>query len=46
MTLGPELSIGLIQEANQVGFSIVLPGPPCHPPLLPAIQSTILDEIP
>lgn len=46
MTLGPQLSIGLIQGANQVGSPIVLPGPPRQTPPLPAIQSTIFDEIP
>ncbi|HXF93879.1 MAG TPA: hypothetical protein VNK46_14090 [Nitrospiraceae bacterium] len=45
-TLGPQLSIGLIQGANQVGAPIVLPGPPRQPPPLPPIQSTLLDEIP
>ena len=47
MTLGPQLSIGLIQGANQAGSSnIVLPGPPRQtPPLLP-IESTLLDDIP
>ncbi len=45
-TLGPQLSIGLIQGANQVGSPLVLPGPPRRtPPLLP-IQSTLLDDIP
>lgn len=45
-TLGPQLSIGLIQGANQVGSPLVLPGPPRRTPPLPTIQSTILDEIP
>lgn len=45
-TLGPQLSIGLIQGANQVGSPIVLPGPPRLTAPLPAIQSTILDDIP
>jgi hypothetical protein len=45
-TLGPQLSIGLIQGANQVGSPIVLPGPPRQTAPLPLIQSTILDEIP
>jgi len=46
MTLGPQLSIGLIQGANQSGTGIVLPRPPLQtPPLLP-IQSTILEDIP
>lgn len=45
-TLGPQLSIGLIQGANQVGSATVLPGPPRQTAPLPAIQSTILDDIP
>lgn len=46
MTLGPQLSIGLIQGANQVGSPLVLPPIPRQPSPLPPIQSTILDEIP
>ena len=46
MTLGPQLSIGLIQGANQVGSPVVLPGPPRQTAPLPSIQSTLLDEIP
>lgn len=46
MTLGPQLSIGLIQGANQSGSPVVLPGPPRQTPPLPSIQSTLLDEIP
>jgi hypothetical protein len=45
-TLGPQLSIGLIQGANQIGSGLVLPGPPRQTAPLPSIQSTILDEIP
>ena len=45
-TLGPQLSIGLIQGANQTGLARILPGPPRQPGPLPAIQSTIFDEIP
>ena len=45
-TLGPQLSIGLIQGANQVGSPLVLPGPPRQTTPLPRIQSTLLDEIP
>ena len=45
-TLGPQLSIGLIQGANQVGSPLVLPGPPRQTAPLPRIQSTILDDIP
>jgi hypothetical protein len=46
ITLGPQLSIGLIQGANQVGSPLVLPGPPRQTTPLPSIQSTILDDIP
>jgi hypothetical protein len=46
MTLGPQLSIGLIQGANQSGSPLVLPGPPRQVAPLPSIQSTLLDEIP
>lgn len=45
-TLGPQLSIGLIQGANQIGSPLVLPGPPRQTAPLPSIQSTIFDEIP
>jgi hypothetical protein len=45
-TLGPHLSIGLIQGANQSGSPFVLPGPPRQTAPLPSIQSTIFDEIP
>jgi hypothetical protein len=45
-TLGPQLSIGLIQGANQSGSGFVLPGPPRQTAPLPSIQSTILDDIP
>ena len=45
-TFGPQLSIGLIQGANQVGSPTVLPGPPRQTAPLPSIQSTILDDIP
>jgi hypothetical protein len=44
-TFGPQLSIGLIQGANQVGSPTVLPGPPRQTAPLPSIQSTI-DDIP
>ncbi|MGQ0667884.1 MAG: hypothetical protein ACT4O4_12700 [Nitrospiraceae bacterium] len=46
MTFGPQLSIGLIQGANQTGTPVVLPGPPRQSPPLPSIQSSILDDIP
>lgn len=45
-TFGPQLTIGLIQGANQVGSPTVLPGPPRQTAPLPSIQSTILDDIP
>lgn len=45
-TLGPQLSIGLIQGANQSGSPLVLPGPPRQTTPLPSIQSNILDDIP
>jgi hypothetical protein len=47
-TMGPQLSIGLIQGANQSGTPLVLPGPPRQTVPLPPIQSTILgfDDIP
>ena len=45
-TLGPQLSIGLIQGANQSGSPLVLPGLPRQTAPLPSIQSTILDDIP
>ena len=45
-TFGPQLSIGLIQGANQVGSPLVLPGPPRQTAPLPAIESSILDDIP
>lgn len=46
MTFGPQLSIGLIQGANQVGSATVLPGPPRQIAPLPEIESSLLDEIP
>ena len=45
-TLGPQLSIGLIQGANQIGTPLVLPGPPRQTAPLPSIQSNLLDDIP
>ncbi|OQW35453.1 MAG: hypothetical protein A4E19_01440 [Nitrospira sp. SG-bin1] len=46
MTFGPQLSIGLIQGANQIGSPTVLPGPPRETAPLPPIESGIIDEIP
>jgi hypothetical protein len=43
MTLGPQLSIGLIQGANQIGSPVVLPGPSRQIPPLPEVESTLLD---
>jgi hypothetical protein len=45
MTLGPQLSIGLIQGANQIGTPLVLIPPPRGLPPLLDVQSTQL-EIP
>lgn len=44
MTLGPQLSVGLIQGANQVGSSLVFPPVPRLTAPLPLIQSSILDD--
>jgi hypothetical protein len=44
MTLGPQLSIGLIQGANQSGSPTVFPSVPRLVAPLPPIQSSILDE--
>jgi hypothetical protein len=44
MTFGPQLSIGLIQGANQIGNATVLPGPPRQTAPLPPIESTLFDE--
>lgn len=58
MTMGPQLSIGLISGANQSSFSrstgttalvsapTVIPPPPRSLPPLLPIQSTILEDIP
>lgn len=46
MTFGPQLSIGLIQGANQTGNPTVLTSPPREPAPLPPIESGILDEMP
>lgn len=45
MTLGPQLSIGLIQGANQSGSPTVFPPVPRLVVPLPPIQSSILDEL-
>jgi hypothetical protein len=44
MTLGPQLSVGLIQGANQVGSPTVFPSLPRLVIPLPQIQSSILEE--
>jgi len=46
MTLGPQLTIGLIQGANQSGSPVVLPRSPGQLPPLPSIQTSLLEEIP
>ncbi|MDR4479829.1 MAG: hypothetical protein R3B37_08830 [Nitrospira sp.] len=46
MTLGPRLSVGLIQGANQVGAPVVFPPGPREAGPLPPIQSGLLDDIP
>lgn len=46
MTLGPQLSVGLIQGANQAGSPVVFPPVPRDVRPLPLIQSGLLDEIP
>jgi hypothetical protein len=46
MTLGPRLSVGLIQGANQVGTPLVLPPIPRDVSPAPPVEATLLDEIP
>lgn len=46
MTFGPQLSIGLIQGANQVGSPTVLPPPPRQTDLFPPIESELLEPFP
>jgi hypothetical protein len=46
MTFGPQLSIGLIQGANQAGSPTVLPPPPRQTDLLPPIESGLLEPFP
>ncbi len=45
-SLGPQLTIGLIQGAVQAGAPVLLPPPPRITAPLSPIQSSILDEIP
>ncbi|MDH4152483.1 MAG: hypothetical protein OEV01_01725 [Nitrospira sp.] len=46
MTFGPQLSIGLIQGANQVGSPTVLPPPPRQTDVLPPIESGLFEPFP
>lgn len=46
MTFGPQLSIGLIQGANQIGSPTVLPPPPRQTDLLPPIESGLQEQFP
>lgn len=46
MTLGPQLSVGLIQGGNQAGSPVVFPPVPRDVGPLPLIQSGLLDDIP
>lgn len=46
MTLGPQLSVGLIQGGNQVGSPVVFPPAPRDVSPLPLIQSDLFDDIP
>jgi hypothetical protein len=46
MTLGPQLTIGLIAGANQSGSPVVFPQIPRQPTPAPPIQSTLLDDNP
>jgi hypothetical protein len=45
-TLGPQLSIGLIQGANQSGTAVVLPGPPRQTSPLSPVQSPLIEPAP
>ena len=46
MTLGPQLSVGLIQGANQSGSPVVFPPVPRDVGPAPPIQSGLLEDIP
>ena len=46
MTLGPQLSVGLIQGVNQGPGPIVFPSQPRQTPAVPEIESTLLTDIP
>ncbi len=44
MTLGPQLTIGLIQGANQIGSPLIFPRAPRLTTPLPPIQSSVLQD--
>jgi hypothetical protein len=46
LTFGPQLSIGLIQGANQTGSPTVLPPPPRQTDELPPIESGLFEPFP
>lgn len=46
MTFGPQLSIGLIQGANQVGSPTILPPPPRQTDVSPPIESGLFEPFP
>lgn len=46
MTFGPQLSIGLIQGANQIGSPTVLPPPPRQTDVSPPIESGLFEPFP
>mgnify|MGYP003439049612 FL=1 len=45
MTLGPQLSVGLIQGANQAGSPVVFPPVPREAGPLSPVQSGLLDDL-
>jgi hypothetical protein len=46
MTLGPQLTVGLIAGANQGAGPVVFPPVPRQVTLPPSVQSSLLDDIP
>jgi len=46
MTLGAQLSVGLIQGANQGPGPIIFPSQPRQLPPVPEVESTLLPDIP
>lgn len=46
MTLGAQLSVGLIQGTNQGASPIIFPSQPRQTPAVPEIESTLLTDIP